>query len=234
MVLCYILSIALSIINTSPGIQDMAKGPKLRLSFLNSIQICRPKDPSSLVKTPLPALTYYNSVDSESLDIKFPGFPDPPSSMPNHLSTKPNAGPSKITPLCYCSHSKSCTMHINAIRQRSVRTRRFKRFGSKDWKDGGIIITEPENEPREEKPVLMRLEDRKVNQSFVVVKRSVDPYKDFKKSMLEMIVEKQMFEPKELEQLLMSFLSLNSKLHHKDILKAFTEIWKEVFSGVSN
>ncbi|KAI3460315.1 hypothetical protein Pfo_016978 [Paulownia fortunei] len=316
----------------------MAKGPKLRLSFLNSIQICRPQDPSSLVKSPLPAATYFSPVNSKSLNISFPSFPDPPPSLPNHLSTKPNFGSSKITPLVCGSRSKSCIMHgmasglndkfsshaysktrkedeekmynspfssdsieracpiapsriekkkektmtkkpkakvntrisladddepdsfssppsfnschdfNNPLRtvtekepkksekQRSVRTRRFKRYGSKDWKDDSM--TAPENESQEQKPVTRRLVpcmvDKKVNQSFVVVKRSVDPYEDFKKSMLDIILEKQMFEPKELEQLLMNFLSLNSRLHHKAILKAFTEIWKEVFSGSSN
>lgn len=108
-----------------------------------------------------------------------------------------------------------------------MKPRRFKRYGSKEWKEG--------EEYNEKKPILGRLapctSDRKVNQSFVVVKKSVDPYEDFKKSMSEMILEKQIFEPKELEQLLMSFLSLNSRLHHRVIIEAFTEILKEVFCG---
>ncbi|KAL8458984.1 hypothetical protein ACS0TY_035620 [Phlomoides rotata] len=106
--------------------------------------------------------------------------------------------------------------NIEDERQRGIRTRRFKRFGSKEWKEG-----------------IVEMGDGKVNESFVVVKRSVDPCQDFKKSMVEMIVEKHMFEPKELENLLMTFLSLNSRTHHRAILKAFTEIWKELFSGSS-
>ncbi|GFZ10306.1 ovate family protein 8 [Actinidia rufa] len=39
--------------------------------------------------------------------------------------------------------------------------------------------------------------DGKVKESFAVVKRSKDPYEDFKRSMLEMILEKQMFDVKE-------------------------------------
>ncbi|KAG8389943.1 hypothetical protein BUALT_Bualt01G0032100 [Buddleja alternifolia] len=264
----------------------MAKGPKLRLSFLNSFQMCRPKDPSSLVKNPLPAVTYfYSPINSKSFDISFPGFPDPPPSTPRDI------GSSKITPVLndeFSSHAchearkenkektykskvssefnerarpmaasrndkkkekterkasnntKTSLADINEtelsspiieeeplngsrkpLKQRSVRTQRFKRYGSKDWQDDSI--TAPENEPRG------KIVDGKGNQSFVVVKRSVDPYKDFKKSMLEMILERQMFEPEQLEQLLMSFLSLNSRMHHKVILQAFTEIWKEIF-----
>lgn len=63
----------------------------------------------------------------------------------------------------------------------------------------------------------------------VVVKKSEEPYEDFKRSMSEMIVEKQLYEPRELELLLMSFLSLNSRLHHKVIVEAFTQILKELF-----
>ncbi|KAK1363587.1 Transcription repressor [Heracleum sosnowskyi] len=70
----------------------------------------------------------------------------------------------------------------------------------------------------------------KVKESFAVVKKSVDPYEDFKKSMSDMIFEKEMFEEKELEQLLQCFLSLNSRQHHGVIVQAFAEIWNSMFS----
>ncbi|XP_077233597.1 ovate family protein 7 [Tasmannia lanceolata] len=69
----------------------------------------------------------------------------------------------------------------------------------------------------------------KVRESFAVVKRSEDPYEDFKRSMMEMILEKQMFEAKDLEQLLHCFLSLNSRAHHHLIVEAFSEIWEILF-----
>ncbi|CAK9329373.1 unnamed protein product [Citrullus colocynthis] len=70
----------------------------------------------------------------------------------------------------------------------------------------------------------------KVKDSFAVVKKSSDPYNDFRTSMLEMIVEKQIFSAKDLEQLLQCFLSLNSHHHHNVILEVFTEIWEALFS----
>ena len=70
----------------------------------------------------------------------------------------------------------------------------------------------------------------KVRDSFAIVKRSDDPYEDFKSSMTEMILEKQMFEDEDLEQLLHCFLSLNSRNHHGDIVRAFIEIWEALFS----
>lgn len=65
----------------------------------------------------------------------------------------------------------------------------------------------------------------------MVEKRSVDPYEDFRKSMFEMIVEKQILGPTELEELFMTFLQLNSRLHHKVIVEAFTQVLNDVFSG---
>lgn len=76
----------------------------------------------------------------------------------------------------------------------------------------------------EEKRKVMLMKD-----SLTVVIWSEQPYDDFKKSMLEMILEKQMFEAKDLEHLLQCFLSLNSRHHHADIVAAFTEIWELLF-----
>ncbi|KAI9088591.1 hypothetical protein K1719_029705 [Acacia pycnantha] len=69
----------------------------------------------------------------------------------------------------------------------------------------------------------------KVRESVVVVKKSEDLYHDFKRSMMEMIVEKNMFEQKDLEQLLCCFLSLNSSKYHPIIVQAFTDIWENLF-----
>ncbi|GER42569.1 ovate-like protein [Striga asiatica] len=70
----------------------------------------------------------------------------------------------------------------------------------------------------------------KVKESFAVVKRSEDPYEDFKSSMMDMILEKQMFDPTDLEQLLECFLSLNSRRYHWVIVQAFSEIWEALFA----
>ncbi|KAL7241878.1 hypothetical protein ACSBR1_014453 [Camellia fascicularis] len=60
----------------------------------------------------------------------------------------------------------------------------------------------------------------KVKDSFAVVKESVDPYEDFKASMMEMILAKQLLE---------CFLSLNSRHHYRVIVDAFSNIWKTIF-----
>ncbi|OMP03428.1 hypothetical protein CCACVL1_02420 [Corchorus capsularis] len=73
----------------------------------------------------------------------------------------------------------------------------------------------------------------KVKDSFAVVKSSSDPYNDFRTSMVEMIVERQIFAAQDLEQLLQCFLSLNSHHHHNIIVEVFTEIWETLFSNWS-
>nr|XP_043635153.1 transcription repressor OFP7-like [Erigeron canadensis] len=71
--------------------------------------------------------------------------------------------------------------------------------------------------------------DGKVKESFAVVKTSDNPYEDFKKSMMEMIVENQLYEDSDLKQLLECLLSLNTRYHHGVIMEAFSEIWHTMF-----
>lgn len=64
----------------------------------------------------------------------------------------------------------------------------------------------------------------KACQSFAEVKRSEDPYSDFRCSMVQMILEKNIYQPSELRGLLECFLSLNSPEHHGIIVEAFTKV----------
>lgn len=63
------------------------------------------------------------------------------------------------------------------------------------------------------------------SESFAVVKASVDPQKDFRDSMMEMIVENNIRASKDLEDLLACYLSLNSDEYHHLIIHAFEQIW---------
>ncbi|GMP98609.1 hypothetical protein CsSME_00046429 [Camellia sinensis var. sinensis] len=73
----------------------------------------------------------------------------------------------------------------------------------------------------------------KVKESFAAVKKSKDPYEDFKRSIMEMILEKQMFEVRDWEQLLVCFFSLNSHHRYRIIVEAFTDIWETLFFNTS-
>ncbi|CAK7329143.1 unnamed protein product [Dovyalis caffra] len=70
----------------------------------------------------------------------------------------------------------------------------------------------------------------KIFDSIAVVKDSNDPFQDFKNSMLQMILEKNIYSKDDLEELLNCFLELNSPCHHSVIVKAFSEIWNEIIS----
>ncbi|KAK8542119.1 hypothetical protein V6N13_137312 [Hibiscus sabdariffa] len=67
-------------------------------------------------------------------------------------------------------------------------------------------------------------------ESLAVEKESEDPYLDFRYSMLQMILEKEIYSKDELKELLRCFLKLNSPYYHGIIVRAFTDIWNGVFS----
>ncbi|EHA8587319.1 transcription repressor OFP8 [Cocos nucifera] len=73
-----------------------------------------------------------------------------------------------------------------------------------------------------------------VEESVAVVKESSDPYLDFRESMLQVIMEMEIYAWDDLRDLLRRFLALNSPSHHHLILQAFAEIWTVVFSVPSS
>ncbi|KAF3327377.1 transcription repressor OFP2-like protein [Carex littledalei] len=70
-----------------------------------------------------------------------------------------------------------------------------------------------------------RRKDCAILDSFAVVKSSSDPIKDFRESMVEMIIENNIRKSKDLEDLLACYLSLNSTEYHSVIVKVFEQIW---------
>ncbi|XP_062181418.1 transcription repressor OFP7-like [Phragmites australis] len=73
--------------------------------------------------------------------------------------------------------------------------------------------------------------EEEVRKGLAVVKRSRDPYGDFRESMVEMILRRQVFGAAELERLLRSYLSLNAPRLHPVILQAFSDIWVVLHGG---
>ncbi|XP_058211425.1 transcription repressor OFP8-like [Rhododendron vialii] len=101
---------------------------------------------------------------------------------------------------------------------------------------------ERRNERREEARRRVVVVDGKVTWSSTEKRRTValwwekqssDPYVDFTTSMVEMIVEKQIFGARDLEDLLETFLSVNSHHHHRVIVEVFTEICDALFPNWS-
>jgi uncharacterized protein (TIGR01568 family) len=69
--------------------------------------------------------------------------------------------------------------------------------------------------------------------SVAVVKQSEDPLSDFRRSMLQMIVENRIVAGEDLREMLRRFLTLNAPHHHDAIFRAFAEIWDDVFVAAS-
>ncbi|XP_047937537.1 transcription repressor OFP1-like [Salvia hispanica] len=66
-----------------------------------------------------------------------------------------------------------------------------------------------------------------ISESLAVVKVSKDPRRDFKESMVEMILENNIRASSDLEELLACYLSLNSDEYHHLIIAVFKQIWFE-------
>lgn len=62
----------------------------------------------------------------------------------------------------------------------------------------------------------------------MVVKSSFDPQRDFRESMVEMIVENNLRGSQDLEDLLACYFSLNSNEYHEVIVKAFEQVWLDI------
>ncbi|KAJ0020961.1 hypothetical protein Pint_31782 [Pistacia integerrima] len=88
--------------------------------------------------------------------------------------------------------------------------------------------SESETDPT--KPSKLPSPGPKIVDSIAVVKESNDPYQDFRHSMLQMIIEKAIYNKDDLQELLNCFLRLNSPSHRDVIVRAFTEIWNEDIS----
>ncbi|KAK4793886.1 hypothetical protein SAY86_011880 [Trapa natans] len=63
---------------------------------------------------------------------------------------------------------------------------------------------------------------------FAVVKCSFNPQQDFRDSMIDMILERRIKKPKELEELLACYLMLNSDEYHNVIIGVFRQLWLEL------
>ena len=70
---------------------------------------------------------------------------------------------------------------------------------------------------------------KKLRKSVAMVKSSDDPLVDFRDSMIDMILENQIYSTKGLEDLLHGFLALNLEEHHGTIVKAFAQVWEKLF-----
>ncbi|CAH8391649.1 unnamed protein product [Eruca vesicaria subsp. sativa] len=76
-----------------------------------------------------------------------------------------------------------------------------------------------------------RSQSKQVLDSVAVIKSSLDPKKDFRESMVEMIEENNIRASQDLRELLACYLSLNPKEYHDLILEVFVQVWLEVINS---
>ncbi|CAA7059818.1 unnamed protein product [Microthlaspi erraticum] len=81
---------------------------------------------------------------------------------------------------------------------------------------------------REQELVTESADGGKENESFAVVKCSSDPQKDFRDSMIEMIMENGINHPEELKELLVCYLRLNSDEYHDMIINVFQQVHSDL------
>ncbi|XVF69238.1 hypothetical protein PTKIN_Ptkin11bG0065000 [Pterospermum kingtungense] len=128
---------------------------------------------------------------------------------------------------------KHCSSHdrnnaLSAIENDDLTSTSFS-FNNLDTLSSISTTLNSESEPDLPRPSKVMLSPcPKIVDSITVVKDSNDPYQDFRHSMLQMIMEKQLYSKHDLQELLQCFLELNSPCHHDVIVKAFTEIWDQL------
>ncbi|KAI0526974.1 hypothetical protein KFK09_002570 [Dendrobium nobile] len=142
-------------------------------------------------------------------------------------TTPPKASPTKPSyltnrPSYYIPSQSRAEDKLFHLPLKPIRT---KPKSKKDNKKSPLM-----NSPRLARKRVQALSKRKqrkerLKESIAVVKSSSDPQKDFRESMVEMILENNILASKDLEDLLASYLSLNSREYHDMIVEVFEEIW---------
>ncbi|KAM4118123.1 hypothetical protein ACB094_02G176600 [Castanea mollissima] len=184
--------------------------------------------------------------DDDVLSLPPPPPPPPPTAEKKKRRAKKKKTTAKVrvsTSSVDISSSRSFSTdsssefnpNLETIREMPpmLRRKHNKKYKKRCVSKRKLVLSSPESESPARLSMFQRLipctVEGKVRESFAVVKKSEDPYEDFKRSMMEMILEKQMFDEKDLEQLLHCFLSLNDREHHGVIVQAFSEIWEALF-----
>ncbi|CAL5433893.1 unnamed protein product [Camellia sinensis] len=170
-----------------------------------------------------PRRDYNSSISNDSNDELFPPLPPhPPTRHPITTSMSGNSDNELFPP-----HSPPPTLTRHPITTSSADS---GLCGYERDDEEEEIVTLSLNRKKRMKKLLPSFPtEGKVKDSFAMVMESMDPYEDFKASMMEMILAKQLFEAKDFEQLLECFFSLNLRHHHGVIVEAFSDIWKTIF-----
>ncbi|KAJ4912633.1 Transcription repressor OFP5 [Raphanus sativus] len=120
----------------------------------------------------------------------------------NRLGTKEN---NKVRVFSPRASEKCRVKAIEDLKKAKLRAREHKHELVKEAADGGME-----------------------NESFAVVKCSSNPQRDFRDSMIEMIMENGIHHPEELKELLVCYLRLNSDEYHNMIIDVFQQVHSDL------
>lgn len=73
-------------------------------------------------------------------------------------------------------------------------------------------------------PTVLRSPCPKIDESVAMAKESINPFDDYKKSMNQMIIERDIETEDDLKELLRCFLDINPPPHHNLIVRAFVDV----------
>ncbi|KAL0926358.1 hypothetical protein M5K25_002580 [Dendrobium thyrsiflorum] len=176
-------------------------------NMLPNCWLCKLKNTANRSKTRRPIIQ--NSINKNQAPTDSPASPTKPSYLTNR--------PSYYIPSQARAEDKLLPLPLKPITT--------KPKSKKDNRKSPLM-----NSPRLARKRVQALSKGKqrkerLKESIAVVKSSSDPQKDFRESMVEMILENNLLASKDLEDLLASYLSLNSREYHDMIVEVFEEIW---------
>ncbi|KAJ3676493.1 hypothetical protein LUZ60_003905 [Juncus effusus] len=220
-------------------LKDMSKSNRNPNS---SVTTKRNYDTRTIPTTPKPIpnrASYYSStherldkfpikINPKAIDIHFPN--DPPKKITQN-PTKTPINPSVLPP-----YERDVYTEEDIIKN-------FDEFEDSKPNSEVKIKLRPiktkglETEDFEDQPSSPRIRSRRLRvyktrnpllSGFAVMKASLDPQRDFRESMIEMISENGIRKAKDLEELLSCYLTLNTVEYHKMIVRVFEEVWIEL------
>ncbi|XP_073147254.1 transcription repressor OFP3-like [Henckelia pumila] len=147
------------------------------------------------------------------------------------ILTKPTTKQDKIIDSSHVDTENYFSIQPNKTKTNPATRKSVSRYSRRSLKIKNKKMAETSCGTRKIMSTCKELEKKACNcncfysESFAMVKSSLDPEKDFRDSMKEMIAEKNIKASRELEELLACYLSLNSTQYHHLIIKAFEQIW---------
>ncbi|MCO5605268.1 hypothetical protein L7F22_059448 [Adiantum nelumboides] len=172
----------------------------------------------------------HSNVTGSNADMYLdPGLFNTVSRREKHSRSHDNVTTAGIDPGLDASRQHQSSEHLLTCRQRPSWLRGTLRAVREKTRDPSFGQFSPSSSAG---GTLSSTTQRRVFDSFAMVKCSYDPGHDFKESMMEMIMEKALHSSHNMVELLQCYLALNADAYHDTIVKVFTEVWSEMFQHV--